>query len=133
MVVNIVIYNLEDMNRFIIRERANKLRHSQTPAERMLWTYLRKRQLSGKKFLRQHPIIFTYDTKVQHFIADFYCHEKMLIIELDGSIHDTQKEYDEMRENVLKDMGYKIIRFRNEEVFGDVQKVLRTIELCLVG
>ncbi len=121
------------MNRFIIRERANKLRHNQTPAERMLWTYLRKRQLNGKKFLRQHPIIFTYDTKVQHFIADFYCHEKMLIIELDGGIHDTQKEYDEMRESVLREMGYQVIRFRNEEVFRNIDIVLLKIKEGLMG
>ncbi len=62
------------------------------------------------------------------FIADFYCNEKKVIIEIDGEVHNTQIEYDEMRTEILEEMGYKLIRFRNEEVIAKLESVLLKLE-----
>jgi very-short-patch-repair endonuclease len=101
--------------------KAKELRKEMTEAEKILWERIRNRQLNGLKFRRQHPIDI--------FIADFYCHEMKLIVELDGGIHDTieQKEYDDGRSFELEEKGFKIIRFRNEEVFNEIEQVLEKI------
>lgn len=101
--------------------KAKELRKSMTHAEEILWEHLRNKKLNGMKFRRQHPI--------DMFIADFYCHEKKIIIELDGGIHDIpeQKEYDVGRAFLLEEKGFKILRFRNEEVINDVKDVLDRI------
>lgn len=71
----------------------------------------------GLKFLRQYPIIYgNYDTRKLFFIADFYCADKKLVIELDGTIHDFQKDYDKHRDKIIAEMGLTIVRFKNEEV-----------------
>ena len=115
------------MNKEQIIRFARELRKNQTPAEKLLWANLRNRKLNGYKFLRQHPIPYLgYNNRHNYFIPDFYCAEKNLVIELDGKIHDFQKEYDQNREAVLNDLGIKVIRFRNEEL-EDMQKVLATI------
>lgn len=92
-----------------------------TEAEDILWKHLRNKKLNGLKFRRQHPLDI--------FIADFYCHEKKLVIELDGGIHDIleQKEYDEGRTSELEGKGFKVIRFRNEEIMNDLEDVLNRI------
>jgi very-short-patch-repair endonuclease len=98
-----------------------ELRQSSTEAEKMLWEYLRNRNLDGLKFRRQHPI--------DKFIADFYCHEKKLVIELDGAVHDEKMntQYDEARTYELKGSGIKVIRFRNSEVENNISFVLKEI------
>ena len=93
-----------------------------------MWNCLRNRIFENLKFYRQHPIKFLFDKKVNYFIADFYCNEKKLIIEVDGGIHEFQKEYDKMRENVLKGMGIKIIRFCNDEVEKNINQVLLVLK-----
>ena len=100
---------------------ARELRRNPTPAERLLWEYLKNRQAAGLKFRRQHPL--------GKFIADFYCHERKLIVELDGTIHDTreQKEADKGRTYELNEMGIKVIRFSNEEVLANIKDVLKKI------
>jgi very-short-patch-repair endonuclease len=107
-----------------IFKNANDLRKSMTEAEEILWKRIRNRQLGGIKFRRQHPLDI--------FIADLYSHEKKLIIELDGNIHDIteQKEYDEGRTTVLENKGYKVLRFKNEEVFDNLENVLERILKC---
>ena len=106
---------------------ARDLRKNPTPAEYILWQRLRRRQILGFKFLRQFPIEWANNQgNKSFFVPDFYCHEKRLIIELDGSVHQEQVEYDQFREEVLKEMGYKILRFRNEEL-NDIRIVLRKI------
>ena len=104
-----------------IFKKASILKKSMTEAEIILWKNLRNRKLCGLKFRRQHPIDI--------FIADFYCHEKKLIIEVDGGIHENeaQKEYDEGRTYELVEKGYKIIRFRNEEIMVNIDYVLNSI------
>ena len=67
--------------------------------------------------MRQHPVIYQVTIKgPDYFIPDFYCAEKKVVIELDGKIHDFQKDEDEFRENILKDQGLRILRIRNEEL-----------------
>lgn len=92
-----------------------------TEAEDILWKHLRNKKLNGLKFRRQHSLDI--------FIADFCCHEKKLVIELDGGIHDIleQKEYDEGRTSELEGKGFKVIRFRNEEIMNDLEDVLNRI------
>ena len=107
---------------------AREMRKNQTPAEKKLWSYLRNRKLKGIKFLRQHPVPYrNLFNQIRYFIPDFYCAEKKLIIELDGKIHDYQKQYDQNREAILRDLDLKILRFKNEEL-DDIYKVLEKIK-----
>ncbi len=98
-----------------------ELRQSSTNAEKILWGYLRGRKLNGLKFRRQHPM--------DKFIADFYCHEKKLVVEVDGAIHDVKEnaEYDKSRTRILEGSGIKVIWFRNEEVENKIELVINEI------
>lgn len=102
-----------------------ELRQSATKAEKILWEYLRNRNLDGLKFRRQHPI--------GKFIADFYCHEMKLVVELDGAVHDGKMnvQYDEARTLELKGSGIKVIRFRNSEVENNISFVLNEIRKAI--
>ena len=102
-----------------IRARARELRQRMTPAEKALWQHLRNRQLHGLKFRRQHP--------VDRFIVDFYCAAKHLVVEVDGDIHEEQSEQDAARDAFLQERGYRVLRFRNEEVLNDIKAVLERI------
>jgi very-short-patch-repair endonuclease len=107
---------------------ARQLRKNATEAEKALWERLRKRKLNGLKFLRQYPVNFEYDGEERFFIADFYCHEKRLIIEIDGGIHHIQKEYDSLRDSILHDLGFRIRRFSNHDVLSQqVQGIIPTM------
>lgn len=101
-----------------IMRQAGQLRKTLTPAERKLWSALRGDQL-GVSFRRQHAI--------GPYIADFACIQKKLIIELDGEQHLEQVEYDEERTKYLESLGYKVIRFWNNEVMKDMDGVIRAI------
>jgi very-short-patch-repair endonuclease len=103
----------------IIRQRAKELRWPMTPAEAALWERLKKKQLHGLKFRRQHP--------VHHFILDFYCHAHQLVVEADGGIHRQQQVYDAARTEWLTQRGFKVIRFTNEEILNDIETVLQKI------
>ena len=102
-----------------IFHNAEVLRKDMTVAEKKLWDRLNKSQL-GVRFKAQHPIDI--------FIADFYCHKFKLVVEIDGGIHETQKEYDEGRTAELESWGLTIIRFSNEEVMNDIEKVVEMIK-----
>lgn len=91
-----------------------------TPAERALWDRVRGDQLGGFHFRRQQVI--------HGFIADFYCHEAGLVVELDGPIHQEQQEYDAERDLVFQQLGIIVIRFANDEVLQRMENVLRRIE-----
>jgi leucyl-tRNA synthetase len=100
-----------------ITEIARELRNNPTSSEKRLWRYLRKRQLGGYKFLRQKPFVYEKrDNQKYFFIADFYCAELKLVIEMDGKIHDFQKDHDYQRDLVLSGLGLKVLRIRNEEL-----------------
>ena len=103
-----------------IRLYAKELRKSTTPAEKLLWDELRNRKIANCKFRRQHPIDI--------FIVDFYCHEKKLIIEVDGEIHKFQKQYDINRTAELDNYGITVIRFTNDEIETNMKFVIERIE-----
>ena len=102
-----------------LHERAKKLRREMTPAEKILWKELRTNRLNGLHFRRQQII--------DGYFADFYCHQHELIIEVDGGIHELQKEYDADRESHLIARGFRIIRFANNEINNDLKGVLQRI------
>jgi very-short-patch-repair endonuclease len=106
-------------------DRARSLRREQTAAESKLWACLRNRQLDGVKFSRQ--------VSIGPFFADFCCREAKLVIEIDGVTHETPEELsnDDRRTAWLKAQGYHVIRFRNEELMGDLDVVLKRIQLSL--
>ena len=93
-----------------------------TEAERIVWEFVRNRKLDGKKFLRQHKIIYenSFDS-FQFFVVDFYCAEEKLILEIDGKIHESQKEYDSWRTSVLVGLGLRVLRIKNEETIFEEQ------------
>ena len=102
-------------------EYSKKLRKNMTDAENILWYYLKNKQLGNFKFRRQEAI--------DNYIVDFVCYEKKLIIELDGGHHnqDIKIENDKIRENHLKNQGFKILRFWNNEIFNNIETVLNVI------
>ncbi len=108
-----------------IYKKAQKLRTSESEAEKKLWSLLRNRQLNGKKFRRQHPF--------GNYILDFYCHECRLAIELDGKHHleIENKEYDKSRSVFLKEYGITVLRFWNHELMSNETEVIQKISLHL--
>jgi very-short-patch-repair endonuclease len=103
--------------------RAGELRKEPTPAEKVLWAYLRGNQLNGVSFRRQHAI--------GNFVVDFVSIKRKLVIELDGSPHLEQKEQDAERVKYLESQGYKVIRFWNSQVENDIAGVIRAIQIVL--
>ena len=103
----------------LLKERRIELRKNQTREEKILWERLRQNQL-GFKFKRQHS--------VGPYILDFYCSEKKLAIELDGSHHVDNKEYDTQRSDYLSVLGIKVLRFWNSEVSANIEIVIQRIE-----
>jgi len=103
----------------MLKERAKAMRANPTEAEKLLWEKLRNKQL-GIKFRQQHI--------VNKFIVDFCSIQSALIIEVDGKIHDRQKEKDSDRTKILEKEGYTVIRFSNDEILNDIEKVVSTIK-----
>ena len=99
-----------------IKSYVRELRRNQTESEAITWELVRNRKLDGKKFLRQHPIIYYFYRRPWYFVADFYCAEARLVIEIDGPIHKLQEDYDEQRDFVLKQKDLHIVRIKNEEL-----------------
>jgi very-short-patch-repair endonuclease len=100
------------------------MRHEPTPAEKLLWSRLRDRQLNGLKFRRQQPI--------GPFVADFFCAECALVVELDGDSHAERVEYDAKRTAFIEREGLQVIRFVNDDVLGNTDAVLEAIlRICL--
>lgn len=94
-------------------QRAKELRREMTPAEKILWEELRANKL-GVHFRRQQVIA--------GFIVDFYCHKAALVVEVDGDIHDLQREEDARREKALSALGLKVVRFKNDEVVRNASR-----------
>ncbi len=103
--------------------RAGELRKEPTPAERKLWSVLRGNKISGVSFRRQHAI--------GNYIPDFVAIKQKLIIELDGSQHLEQEDYDSERTRYFESLGYKVIRFWNNQIINDINSVVRKIMLSL--
>ncbi|WP_439638100.1 type ISP restriction/modification enzyme, partial [Spirulina sp.] len=107
----------------VLLEKARELRKTETQAEKLLWQCLRNRQLNNFKFRRQHNI--------GQYIVDFYCHDAKLIIELDGGIHEQQKDRDRDRDDWLQAHGLKVLRLKNEEVIEGLGEALERIAWAL--
>ncbi len=103
----------------LLLEKAKEMRANPTEAEGVLWQHLKTKKVANQKFRQQHLI--------DAFIVDFVCLDKKLIIEVDGEIHNHQQEQDAARTGVLESLGYMVIRFKNEEVIGNVESVLGRI------
>lgn len=116
-----------------ITELCRELRQKETPAEKLLWAQLRNRRLFQHKFLRQYPIrVISAHGLTACYIPDFYCHKAKLVIEADGPIHIIKKDYDKNRDEVLAELGIRILRFTNDEIMNDMPIVLRKIKEYLV-
>jgi very-short-patch-repair endonuclease len=103
-------------------ERAKSLRNEQTDAELCLWYRLRAHRFMEMKFKRQKPI--------GQYIVDFICHERNLIIEVDGGQHQDSVEYDRRRDAWLRDQGYTVLRFWNNDVLLQTDEVLDAIRVA---
>jgi very-short-patch-repair endonuclease len=114
------MYEIFNKSKFLSRRK--ELRKSSTPQELKLWFYLKRKNL-GVKFRRQHGI--------GPYIVDFYCKEKNLIIEIDGSQHLDAKEYDKERDDYIETLGIKVLRFWNNEIDTNTEGVLMKIRNCI--
>ena len=101
---------------------ARRLRTLPTEAEKALWRHLRQKQVADARFRRQHPI--------DRYVVDFVCLEARLVIEVDGGQHATADE--SARDAYLRERGYRVLRFWNNEVLGNVAGVLTVIAAALV-
>ncbi len=101
------------------KQRAKEFRRKMTPAEKYLWSHIRNNQLGGLHFRRQQVIA--------GFIVDYYCCQAKLIVEIDGGIHESTKEYDEERNKILKSKGFHIIRFKNKMIMKKLPEALEII------
>ena len=120
-----VIFDAIHSKRGVVRylsqltEMAKRNRNNPTEAEEKIWREILRNKNTGYLFLRQKPLY--------RFIADFYCSELSLVIEIDGDSHDCKKETDEMRDKFLKCLGINTIRFTNKEISDDLKKVREKI------
>jgi len=101
-------------------EAARILRGKTTHHEKLLWERLKLKQICGVRFRRQHPVDF--------FIADFYCHEARLVVEIDGEVHNYQREHDDGRSAEMERYLIKVIRFTNLEVEKNIDGVIEKIK-----
>ncbi len=117
----------------MVQEVVRSLRKHQTEAEALVWEKIRNRQLAGAKFVRQYPIKVIIDNQKRYFIADFYCPEHRLVIELDGGIHEKRKDYDRLRDRLIKEKGINVLRFNNDKVYNHLFNVLKSIENLILS
>ncbi len=103
-----------------LKEIARELRNNSTLSEALLWRHLKGRQMRGYDFHRQKPL--------DQFIVDFFCHELMLVIEIDGVTHDYESFKDAERQQRLESLGLQFLRFRDVDVKRNLQGVLLSIE-----
>jgi very-short-patch-repair endonuclease len=101
------------------RELCRELRRRNTPAEEFFWELVRDRRFDGLKFRRQHPI--------GEFVADFYCSERRLVVELDGAVHDNTGDRDQARDEAIERTRIQVIRVTNQEVLDDPEDVLNRL------
>lgn len=111
---------MQVFNKESTKEKRRELKKGMTECEKMLWSHIRN-NLLGVRFRRQYGI--------GSYIADFYCPSLKLVIELDGSQHFTEEglEYDKIREDFMKSLGIKTLRFNNNDVMNNIEGVLEEI------
>lgn len=105
-----------------LKDKRKSLRNNPTPAELKMWSFLKGKKLEDRKFRRQHSI--------GNYILDFYCPNEKIAIELDGEGHNNvnQSEYDNNRTLFLKELNIRVLRFENEQVFTNTERVLEAIK-----
>jgi very-short-patch-repair endonuclease len=108
------------------KEFRRELRKNMTDAERILWNVIRNRKLEGRKFRRQYSI--------DKYTVDFFCFEENLIIEVDGESHNNigSEQYDFYRDELFVNMGYIILRVKNEEIYYHLEEVLNEIRSLFI-
>ncbi len=106
-----------------VKGAARQMRKEPTRSENLLWSALRDWRLASRKFRRQHP--------VGRFVLDFYCHEERLAVEVDGPIHETQRQADGERQQILESMGIRFLRLPAALVEDDLPAALAAIEEAL--
>ncbi len=104
-------------------EKARQLRRNSTYSERLLWKYLKTKQMMGYDFDRQKPI--------DKYIVDFFCNELMLAIEIDGITHNNKKVYDNYRQSKLEELGITVIRFNALDVVNNTDGILESISIWI--
>ena len=104
---------------YIKKQFARLLRKEPTLEEMKVWKELRGRKFMNLKFRRQHVI--------EGFVVDFYCHDLRLAIEIDGGVHEGQKEYDRLRQSLIEEKGFSFIRVTNDEVNDSIDALLMKI------
>jgi very-short-patch-repair endonuclease len=114
-------------NRKYQKDFRKDLRSGLTSAEATLWPALKRKQLYGRKFRRQHGI--------GKYVVDFYCPSEKLVVELDGADHFSPEgdDYDLERDSFLKNLGLKVVRFENQEIWDDLERVLEEIRSYFKG
>lgn len=117
----------------LAKKIARELRKNSTTTEQLFWNHVRDRRLDGKKFLRQHPVFYDIDGKESFFIADFYCHEYKLVIELDGEIHNYKLSKDMLRTDILNRLGLHVVRFKNDQVINDIDDIKLVLSKSLTN
>lgn len=117
----------------VAKTLCRELRKSSTNAERVFWELVRNRKYLNKKFYRQYPLFFDYLGKETFYIADFFCFEDKLVIEIDGAYHGHQKGKDEFRTAVNNLLGISVVRFKNEEVENNITMVMEEIKQHLTN
>ncbi len=106
-----------------LKQTARTLRKNMTLGEVILWQHIRRRQIKGYQFLRQKPI--------GKYVVDFFCKELMLAIEVDGESHEGRQREDEERQEKLKKLGVRFLRFQDSHVKQDLANILKRIEIWI--
>ena len=109
-----------------IKYISRELRKNQTISEKVFWNLVRNKKMLGYRFLRQYVIKVGYENSDRYFIVDFYCSKKKLVVEIDGKIHENQKEYDNIRTKIINELGINVIRIKNDEL-NDVESIKRKL------
>ncbi len=110
------------LNKLLHKDRRRELRTNQTKTEKILWNFLRKKQIHRIRFCRQFGI--------GYYIADFYAPSLRLAIEVDGKQHESEDSliYDNERDNYFRSLNIQVLRFKNEDILDDVENVVRIIK-----
>ena len=121
--------NITPQLKAIAKTLCRDLRKHATPAEKLFWNEVRNRKLLNKKYYRQYPLFYEFNGIESFFIADFFCFEEKIVIEIDGGYHQRQQEHDRLRTEIINAIGIKVLRFSNEEVENNIAKVLEKVKL----
>ena len=109
------------------------LRKNSTMAEKIFWEAVRNKRFNDKKFYRQYPLFYDITGRESFFVADFYCHDEKLVVELDGKIHQYKLREDIKRTEILNSLGVKVLRFNNDEVTNNLNAVLSKVKNYFSG